>query len=911
MALISGDRVGPYEIVAAIGAGGMGEVYRARDTKLGRDVALKVLPDLFANDPDRLMRFEREAKTLAALNHPHIAQIYGLEDTGTVRALVMELVEGDDLSAIIARHGRSAPAAAAPSESSSRWAAAIGGGAPRAIEIDDALRIARQLADALDYAHEHGVMHRDLKPANIKVTPDGAVKVLDFGLAKALTADGADSVSEAMHSPTMTARATQMGVILGTAAYMAPEQAKGKAADRRADVWAFGVVLFEMITGQQLFTGETGSEVMASVMKEEPDWSRLPSNLPASLRRLLRRCLEKDPKKRLSSISDARLELGEPEGAVGEVSAGPARGSRLALAASALIGITLTAAAFLFVVPAFRPAPDRPPARVSVLGPEGVTLNFDSSDSAISPDGRLIVFTVVDRNGANTLWVRPIGELEAHQLAGTEEGHLPFWSPDSREIAFFTGNKLKKIFATGGTVQPIGDVKDARGGSWGSENAIVFAPSNNGPLQSVSASGGDPKTVTTLDAARGHTGHRFPWFLPDGRHFLYAALPQKEGKFDLYVGSLDASAGQAVTSAECAAVYAEPGYLLFSRKGVLVAQRFDARRLQLSGEPLAIGEAPASMGGAYTSSRAASVSATGALAYLGDKLANTKLVWFDRSGRQVGGVTVPPGNYSEVSFAPDGRRAAVVLTARPDESDIWIADLERGGATRFTFGPSQNNDVHWSPDGSRIVFASKRDGPRDVFVKPASGATTEEPLFKSKTFADPSAWSADGKFVVFDGLDAQTNRDLWVLPADGKQPPTAYLRTPFNEVSGEISPDGRFMVYSSDESGRFEIYVDTFPIPRNKYRVTENGGNYPHWRRDGKELMTISSDSRSVWSAEVIPGAEFKTAAPRQVLTLPRGTVWVQPTPDFQKFLVSTPVADNTTSSLTVVFDWLGALGKK
>jgi Tol biopolymer transport system component len=884
MSLTAGTRLGPYEVVSAIGAGGMGEVYRARDTKLNRDVALKVLPDLLASDPERLARFRREAQVLASLNHPNIAHLYGFEDAGATHALVMELVEGPTLADRISQ-------------------------GPMALA--DVLPIARQIADALEAAHEQGIVHRDLKPANVKVRDDGTVKVLDFGLAKALDPSSPSS-ADAMHSPTMTARATQMGVILGTAAYMAPEQAKGKAADRRADVWAFGVVLFEMITGQQLFTGETATEVMASVMKEEPDWSRLPANLPASLRRLLRRCLEKDPKKRLSSMNDARLELGEQEGAAAEAPVRPARGSLVWLAASAIAGAVLTAIAFAFVVPALRAIPDRQPARVSVLGPAGVTLFFDAAESAISPDGRFIVFTTVDPSGANKLWVRPLDALEARPLTGTENGHLPFWSPDSRQIAFFADDKLKKVPAAGGTVEVLCNAKDGRGGSWGTADVIVFAPSNAGPLERVSADGGEPAAVTTLDAARGETGHRFPWFLPDGRHFLFAVLPEKNQKFDLYIGSIDTSARQAVTSAESAAVYAEPGYLLFSRRNVLVAQRFDARRLQLSGEPVAIGDAPTSVDAQYSGGRAVSVSVTGTLAYLGDRLSNTKLEWFDRSGRDLGSLSVPDGRYQEISFAPDGRHAAVTRFASQHESDIWIADLDRGGATRFTSAPGLNQEVLWSPDGSRVVFASDRSGIRNLFVKAASGATAEELLYSSSVmFKEPRAWSPDGKVVVFEPLDPQTNRDLWILPLDGDRTPTPYLRTPFNEQFAAISPDGRWLAYSSDESGRFEIYVDSFPTPHNKYRVTDHGGLAPYWRKDGREMAIVSPDVRSVLLADVPAGAEFHASAPRQALALPKDTVWVQPAPDFQRFLVSVPVAESATSTLTVVFDWLGALKKR
>jgi serine/threonine protein kinase len=555
MTLAAGTRFGPYEVTGPIGAGGMGEVYRARDTKLGREVALKVLPELFAKDPERLARFEREAQLLASLNHPNIAHIHGVEESVGTSALVLELVEGPTLADRIARGP---------------------------LPLGEAIAIARQIADALEAAHENNVIHRDLKPANIKVREDGTVKVLDFGLAKALSPDAASGTAGAMNSPTMSARATEMGLILGTAAYMSPEQAKGKTADRRADVWAFGVVLFEMLTGRQAFTGETPSEVMASVMKEEPNWMVVPATLPAPIRRLLRRCLEKDPKKRLSSMSDVRLELTETDAEAAPVPASsvptPQRRSLLPVAVAAIAGVALTTAAFLFIVPALRASSHREAARVSIIGPEGVTLYFEGSDSAISPDGRHVVFTVVDANGSFKLWLRSLASLQAIPIAGTETGHLPFWSPDSQQIAFFTTDKLKKVPVAGGTIQTLCDARDGRGGTWGTQNTIVFAPSSSGGLQSVSANGGDPKPATSLDAKLGQTGHRFPWFLPDGKHFLFASLPAKGLKYDIFVGSIDDASAQPLMESEAAPVYADPGYLLFARKDVLVAQPFDPGR---------------------------------------------------------------------------------------------------------------------------------------------------------------------------------------------------------------------------------------------------------------------------------------------------------------------------------------------
>jgi Tol biopolymer transport system component len=549
---------------------------------------------------------------------------------------------------------------------------------------------------------------------------------------------------------------------------------------------------------------------------------------------------------------------------------------------------------------------------VSVLGPEGVTLSFEAAESAISPDGRTLVFTTVDANGSTKLWVRPLASLEAHALAGTETGHLPFWSPDNRQIGFFSEQKLKKVPATGGTVEPLCDVKDGRGGSWGTQDVIVFAPSNNGPLQRVSANGGDPTPATTLDASRGETGHRFPSFLPDGRHFLFAALPAKNQKYDLFIGSIDGTPAQPLISAETAAVYAEPGYILYSRKDVLVAQPFDARALRVLGEPTAIGDAPSATGASYASGRPVSVSTTGVLAYLGDRQPNTRLAWLDRTGREVGTLAVPDGRYVEIAFAPDGRHASLMRLASPNNSDIWIADVTHGGATRFTSLPGLSSAVTWSPEGSRIVFANDHNGPRDFFVKLANGATPEEPFYTSKeVFKDSRGWSPDGKFLIFEQLDPQTNRDLWLLPTEGAKTPRPYLKTPFNEVLGTISPDGRWVAYLSDESGRSEVYVDAFPTPQGKYKLTDRGALTVAWRKDGRELAVLSADGRSVLICEVTPGGEFRATALHPWISLPKGTVAGQPTPDFQRVLVAVPVNDNSTSTLSVVFDWIGALSKK
>jgi len=886
MSLTAGTRFGSYEVTGPIGAGGMGEVYRARDTRLNRDVAVKVLPALFLHDEERLARFKREAQVLASLNHPNIASIYGFEDTAAgAHALIMEFVDGEDLSRVIAR-------------------------AP--LPIDDALAIARQIADALEAAHEQGVIHRDLKPANIKVRANGGIKVLDFGLAKALSPQGS-SATDALNSPTMSARATEMGVILGTAAYMSPEQAKGKAADQRADVWAFGVVLFEMIAGRQAFTGETPSEVMASVMKEEPDWTVLPADLPPAIRRLLRRCLEKDPKKRLSAIGDARLELTEKDAPVAgaPVNTPPPRMGWGKLGAAGVAGAIIAAIGFTLSSFAARSTPVRDPSVVTVLGPEGVTLLFDGAESAISPDGRSLVFTAANPNGTTHLWVRQLESLDARLLAGTETGRMPFWSPDSRQIAFFAGDKLKKMPAAGGTVEVVCQATDGRGGTWGSQNVIVFAPSNSGALQSVAATGGEPKPATTLDAARGETGHRFPWFLPDGRHFLFATLPPKNLQFDLFVGSIDGPERQALGAAETAAVYADPGHILFARRGVLFAQPFNARALATTGEAVAISDAPGAAGGLYSSGRAVSASSSGTIAYLGDRLPNTRLVWFDRSGRETGTLAAPEGRYQEITIAPDNKRATIVRFATQSDADIWIADLERGGATRFSSERALNIEALWSPDSTRILFANDTHGPRDLFVKPSSGATPEKTFYSSQAlFKDPRAWSPDGKVVMFEELNPKTQRDLWILPMDGSKP-TLYLQTPYNELAPVFSPDSKWVAYLSDESGRFEMYIDSFPEPRNKYRVTDAAATGGLWRRDGREIAIFSADFRTVLVTDVTIGSTVSTTRPRKLFDVPRQTAAISASPDLQRWLLAVPQSETSTSRLTLVFDWTGTLRKK
>jgi Tol biopolymer transport system component len=886
MALTSGQRIGPYEVVAPLGAGGMGEVYRAKDTKLNRDVAIKVLPEIFAADAERLARFTREAQVLASLNHPNIAAIYGIED----RALVMELVDGEDLSAHIARG---------------------------AMPLSDALPIAKQIADALEAAHEQGIVHRDLKPANIKVRADGTVKVLDFGLAKAMDPAGASSV-DAMNSPTLTARATQMGMILGTAAYMAPEQARGRAVDRRADIWAFGVVLYEMLTGRRAFGGDDISDVLASVLKTDPDWTVLPSDLPPSIRRLLRRCLEKDPRARLGAINDARLELNEiePAAAATDARVVAARPSIVARIWPAAAGVVLTVIVAAFLWPAARPASGTSVTRTSVLAPAGTRLYPDSANVAISPDGSMVAFIVGERQNVTELWVRPLDSLAARRLDGTEGAILPFWSPDSRHIGFFTSSKLKTVAVTGGRAEALCNTLGlGRGAAWSSSDVIVFSR-DTGPLYRVSANSGEPAPVTTIDAARKQSGHRFPAFLPDGDHFLFAALPARGGKFDIFAGSLHEGTSTLVASMESAPVYAEPGWLLFARQGVLAAQPFDASALKVTGEARSLDDEPISIldpSLSYTAAHSTSVSSSGSLAYFSSPSANTTATWIDAAGKITGTVKLPDGQYSGLSLSPDGTHAVLVKSISVTESSLWLVDLANRSAVPLSSGRGRNDSPVWSPDGTRVVFASDRDGAQDLFVKNVADPSSEQPLYRSPVlFKYPSGWSSDGRWIVFSQIDPGTSWNIWLLPAPGSTTPVPYLRGPLRDSDGKPSPEpgGHWLAYRSDDTGRMELYAQSFPELGQKKQISTEGAVFSWWTRDGRHLLFIGGDFTSLWRVDVEAGATLKVTTPSRLATLPTGIVAIDTMPDAQNFLALIPERVGT-GSVTVVQNWRAALEKK
>jgi serine/threonine protein kinase/Tol biopolymer transport system component len=865
MAILSGTRVGPYEVVALIGAGGMGEVYRARDSKLNRDVALKLLPEAFARDSERLTRFRREAQVLAALNHPNIAAIYGLEEN----ALVMELVEGETLRG--------------------------------PLPVETALDYARQIAEALEAAHERGIVHRDLKPANIKVTPQGVVKVLDFGLAKAAESEPTGNPAE---SPTVTISPTRVGTILGTAAYMSPEQARGASVDKRTDIWAFGVVLYEMLAGRSLFQGETISDTLAAVLKTDPDWSRLPPDTPAAIRRLLRRCLERDRKKRLHDIGDAVVEIDEAlAGAPVEPAAAPVEPQRtrvLPWVLAAVLAFVSVALALLH----FRESPPENRLTKFLISPPEKTA---FREIAASPDGRLLAFTATDSFGQSKLWVRRTDSLAAQPLAATEDASGPFWSPDSRFIGFFAGGALKKMEASGGPAQTICRAPNGRGGAWSRDGVILFEAFAT-PIFIVSAAGGEAKALTTVDASRQESAHDWPSFLPDGRHFLYTVLSSQHENSGIYLGALDSKDRTRLAGDFSNAVYAG-GYLLFARAGTLMAQRFDAGKLQLAGEPHLVAEhVPQN---SVNGLAKYSVSENGLLVYSSTFTGfgtESQLTWFDRTGKRLEAIE-ESGERPQLS--PDEKQVVVDdIEPQAGTFDLWLIELARGGiSSRFTLDPHNHWFPIWSPDGSQIAFSSNRDGNYNLYRKTSSGAGKEELLLQSNQRKDPTDWSADGHFLLYNQFDPKTNIDLWVLPLSGDKKPIPFLRTEYTERDASFSPDGKWIAYTSDELGKEEIYVQAFPASGAKWQISKNGGTRAKWRRDGKELFYLASD-RKFMAVEVEAGAVFHKGVPKPLFETHISSTYGRfaVTANGQRFLVPAQMGEPVATPATVVINWTAGI---
>ncbi len=857
----------------------MGQVFRARDSKLDRDVAIKVLPEAFAHAPDRLARFQREAKTLASLNHPNIAAIYGLEESGGVSALVMELVEGEDLSQRI-EHG--------------------------AIPIDEALPIAKQIAEALEAAHEQGIIHRDLKPSNIKIRHDGKVKVLDFGLAKIIERSGAGVESDAPATTVFDPTLSGQGLIFGTAAYMSPEQAAGKVADRRSDLWSLGVVLFEMLTGKPVFNGDTLPEVLASVLKTPPDWPLLPSDVPTTITTLLRRCLEKDAARRVNSAAYARLVIEDAIETPGAVpTSRDTRRRRWSLAwLIPLVGLVIIAAV---AIDYLRPSPGLV-TRLDLSTPS----SGDPVSFALSPDGRQFVFVAGD-GIESRLWLRPLDRADAQPLAGTEGASYPFWAPTGRSIGFFADGKLKRFDIGGGMPRDLADAPTGRGGTWNQDNVIVFAPSITSALFRIDAGGGEAKAITT--PGQEHPSHRFPHFLPDGRRFLYLTVAGPLASQTVFLASLDGDAPKRLMTAETDAAYAE-GYLLFVQEGALLARPINPSSGTV-GEPVVVAD-PAGSDSAVRRG-AFSVSTTGVLAYRSSSAARRQLVWLDRKGFQTGTVGSPDDAVpTNPTLAPNGRRIALSRTARGN-TDIWIVENDRSVASRLTFDASNESVAVWSPDGQRIAFSSTRNGVFDIFEKAASGAGDERVLLVStqpKTLVD---WSRDGRFLLFSSGDPKTGWDLRALPLAGEGKPLAVAETPFSERNGQFSPDGHWVAFDSNESGRFEVSIQRFPGPGPKWQVSSGGGATPRWRGDGRELFYVASNG-AMMSASLLfskDGHSLEISDVKQLFRVPivfggsprdNNKEQYAVAPDGQRFLVNVRSDETTGSPVTVVLNWLSGL---
>jgi eukaryotic-like serine/threonine-protein kinase len=888
MAILPGTRLGPYEVLSAIGAGGMGEVYRARDTKLEREIAIKVLPANFVNDPERLARFQREARMLAALNHPGIATIYGLEQADGVTCLVMELVPGENL----AERLKAGP-----------------------LGVEEALKIAVQIAEALEAAHEKNIIHRDLKPANVKVTPEGKVKVLDFGLAKAFEGDAAEV--DMSNSPTLSRAATMQGVILGTAAYMSPEQARGRTVDKRTDIWAFGAVLYELLTGKQAFHGEDVTDILAAVVRAEPDWTKLPASAPQTIRVLLKRCLQKDKALRLRDAGDARIEILESFTASPAAEPIPQKRRSLEYFAWMVAAVFFLVALGLAFVHFRGPGEETRALKLFVPPPEKAEFGT-GYPPAVSPDGRRLAFVLlVGGGGQRALWVRDLDSLEPRPLNGTEGASDPFWSPDSRFLAFFAGGKLKKIDVAGGPALTLADAASDRGGSWGRNDIIVFSPTNNGGLFRVPASGGDATPITELDTGMGEINHRYPWFLPDGRHYLYTAYSSNDSNTAIYSGELDSKKRQRVLNAISNVVYTPPGYLLFLRERTLMAQPFDAGKVQTSGDPVPIAEHVDSFPGIATLGQF-SASQNGVLAYTsGSAGATVQLTWLDRSGKVLGTVG-PPSVMYWPAISPDG---STVAFDRADPStgayDIWLHDLARGTDSRFTFNSKNNMFPVWAPDGSHVAFYSNREGLGDTYQKAANGAAQDEALDKSPMTKRPDDWSHDGRYIIEEiNGRSKTGSDIWVLPLFGDRKPFPYLQTEFNERQAKLSPNGQWLAYVSDETKRNEVYVQTFPTPGGKWQVSTNGGTRPVWSRDGRELFFIGGDQKmmaiEVKSDVLNGGGKFDAGLPKPLFDTHFALIlngWFDVTKD-GRFLIPTLVEQTASVPMTVVVNWQAGLKK-
>jgi eukaryotic-like serine/threonine-protein kinase len=863
-----GRQLGQYAVRALIGVGGMGEVYQAHDSTLGRDVALKILPDLWHGDQDRRARFDREARVLASLNHPNVGAIYGVQDSDGVKALVLELVEGETLGDRIIRQP--------PPH--------------RGLPFDEVTTIAAQIIDALEAAHERGIVHRDLKPGNIKITPDGRVKVLDFGLARAVSGGSSPALA---HSPTITA-ATAGGVLLGTAAYMSPDQARGRTVDKRTDIWAFGCVLYEMLTGTSAFGGDGVTDVLANVIKGDPDWSTLPRDTPPALRLCVQRCLQKDLRQRFHDIADVRIAL---EGAFDIQSGVPGsqQRSRSSYARLAYTGwavaafVAITAGAVLVPFVNRTPSPG-PETRLQIVTPP----TSDPASIAISPDGRRVAFS---GGRGRPIWLRRLESDGATPLMGTVSGTMPFWSPDNRSIGFFADGVLKRIDLDSNFVRMLAAAPQPRRGAWNTDGTIVFGAGSIGPLYRVPADGGNVQPATRL--LPGQTNHRLPQFLPDGQRFLLFSLGSSDVR-GVYLGSLADTSVRRVSDRESAYAFMPRSHLLFARQGALWARRLSADYTSTEGDlvpvaPKVIVYMTATGFGAF------SASSTGSLAYR-PSAGETQLMWLDRTGRTVVALGQPDDNQlGLVQMSSDGRTAALERMVEGN-ADLWLADTERGLLRRLTTDPGFDGDAIFSPDGSRVLYVT--DGKADVFQmyeRRSDGVGEPTLVFESGENKNPHDWSPDGRYVLYSSQRVETNLDLMALPLFGERKPFDVARTQFGETDGRFSPNGRWVAYTSTETGQSEILIQPFPGPGPKSQISVGGGTRARWRRDGQELFYVAPDNRLMSVPITQSGTSVQGGPPRALFTLATALDY-EVAPDGQRFLTTAVVSE--ASPITVILNW-------
>ncbi len=878
MTLSIGSRLGPYEIVEAIGAGGMGEVYKALDTRLDRTVAIKVVPDHLSKDEDVRQRFEREAKTISSLSHPHICALYDVGSQDGVEFLVMEFLEGETLTDRLSKGP---------------------------LPVEQLLRFSIEIADALEKAHRQGIIHRDLKPANVMLTKSG-VKLLDFGLAKAIAPVSPNSSLTAL--PTIAPNLTTAGTILGTFQYMAPEQLEGREADARSDIFAFGAVLYEMATGRKAFEGKSQASLIGSILRDEPaPISVVQPMTPPALDRVVKTCLAKDPEDRWQTARDVLLQLkwiqegGSLAGLPAPVAARRKNRERIAWGVAA--ALALAAAAFGLAFARRAPVPLRT-VRFEIATPEDVT-SIDAP--RISPDGRVIAFNAVDSTGKTRIWLRPLNGLSAQPLAGTEGTTRPFWSPDSRFLGFFADGKLKKIDASGGPAQKICDAPTGSDGTWSANGVILFDGRGNDPIYRVSAGGGTPTIGVKPEASRKETSVGWPEFLPDGLHFLYLTTGEKPDDSMYRIGLIDSTESLPLAPAQTLVTYTPPGYLLFARDRTLVAQSFDLKSRKTKGEPVPLAEhiATDSVGLARFS-----VSRDGTLVYRTGESGN-RLLWVDRAGKDLETLG-DAAEYHNPTFSPTGDRVAFDLAdPRTGRPNIWVRDLARGVNSRFTFSGDEPIAPVWSPDGRRIVFRAGSGW--DLYEKPADGEGEQKLMLHTGEQKLPGDFSRDGRYLAFQSRGKDTGWDIWILPMFGDGKPFPFLKTPFLEALPVISPDGHYLAYQSNQSGRPEVYVQSFPTPGGKWQISTGGGFEPRWRADGRELY-YRDDDQKFMAVGIVTDPKFAAGQPKALFQSRFETSVTRnrylPSPDGSRFLAVGTLGRESITPTTVALNWFAELGR-